>query len=110
MTESKYEESNAVQSLEQHSDLKLFFNKDEKTIFEVEPEHMLREIAAPLTAQDVSGCSFSDLMEIFKGVTVTNEMLDIWRGYQDSQLFQSESHVRNNLNTYTSYVESAKDD
>jgi hypothetical protein len=106
----KLENVEAFAALKENNELKIFFHEEEQkvSLFKVNPEHMTRAIAAPVAVEETQGHSFLDIMVIFEKTEFTTELLDLWKGWQEGNLFSSKDSVRTRLSTYSSYLEASK--
>jgi hypothetical protein len=106
--ECKYDDLNALEQLRNCSDLKYFLleNEEKVSFFEVNPAHMTKTVAAPLTVKQTEGCSWNDILEIFAKTDISAEAFQLWKGYQEGHLFNSKAEVKGRLDTYTYYLTS----
>jgi len=69
---------------------------------------MTKAIPAPLTAQETEGYSFANVLEVCQATTFSEEILSLWKGWMEANLFSSKAEVQRKLTGYPDYLKSEK--
>jgi hypothetical protein len=76
--------------------------------FEINPLHMTRNIPPPLTAKQTKGYSWKDILKVFEVTEIDDSAFDMWKGYEEEDLFGTRAEMKSRLETYTQYLSSSK--
>jgi hypothetical protein len=102
------EEKQDTVDLKEHKDLAIFFQVE--SLFQINTKHFGKPIAPPLTIKQTEGCSFANILEIFERTEIGVDVLEMWKGYAEMQLFSSKDDVQSKLETYTHYLANVSED